>query len=588
MIAALLAALAASAHVAAQAQDRLASYPGAAQYAAWLPKIRQGIAPGTVAVRWDASGEAFDYEAGADRGQAGARRFDLATRTSVAITTAEGGFRRPTPGEGRAPDDLTSRGAYARDYTMPQPAGPWTAVTRDNNIYLIQANGSAEVAVTTDGSAAGRVRNGVPTYVYTEELAMGRAMWWSGDGKKLAYMRFDESRVPDYPLQLDQTKPYSSTRTIAYPSPGSANPIPDLFVYDVASGATTRIDTRDGQPFTDEVMGHYLWQVGWSTDDSEIRLERANRRQNLMDWVGCSPQTGACRVIDHEGQSDGWTTPGEKRFLADQRRFILKSARSGWENFYLCDVSGQLLNPITRHSGFEVGNILRVDEQAGVVWYMARDGDDYMKWQLHRAGLDGSGDVRLTDPRFNHAVSLSPNGQAFVDTIQTHDIPPLTRVVRILADDRVEVLGEIARSDLTAYDQAKLKRVEMFTFTAADGATPLQAMLSFPHDFDPRKTYPVLVSIYGGPETNEASEDFQLPDPLTEYGFLVLKADLRNASGRGKAMLAAIYGQVGQAEVDDQAAAVKALWARPYVDRQRVGIFGTSYGGSMAAWSILR
>jgi dipeptidyl-peptidase-4 len=588
MITALLAVILASQQVTAHAQDRLPTYPGADQYATWLPKIDQGIAPGTVAVRWDASGQGFAYEGGADRGQAGAKHFDLATKASVAIGAAEGGFRRPTAGDGRAPDDLTARGAYARDYAMPQPAGGWTAITRGGNIYLVRADGSAEKAVTTDGSAAGRIRNGVPTYVYTEELAMGQAMWWSRDGKKLAYMRFDEARVPDYPLQLDQTKLYSTTRIIAYPSPGSPNPIPDLFVYDVASGVTTRIDTRDGRPFTDEVMGHYLWQVGWSLDDSEIRLERANRRQNSMEWVGCSPQTGACRVIDRESQSDGWTTPGEKRFLADHQRFILKSARNGWENFYLCDVSGQLLNPITRHSGFEVGNILRVDEPAGLVWYMARDGDDYMKWQLHRVSLDGSGDVRLTDPHFNHAVSLSPDGKAFVDTIQTHDIPPSTRVVRILADDRVDVLGEIARSDLTAYDQAKLRRVEMFTFTAADGATPLQAMLSFPHNFDPKKKYPVLVSIYGGPETNQASESFQMPDPLTEYGFLVLKADLRNASGRGKAMLSAIYGQVGQAEVDDQAAAVKALWTRPYVDKQRVGIFGTSYGGSMAAWSILR
>lgn len=573
----------------AQAQDRLPTYPGAAQYTAWLPKIRQGISPGAVALRWDASSQGFDYVTGVDHGGAPAQHFDLATKTSSAVASRGEGFRTPTAGAGRRPDDLTGRGAYARDHSLPSPTGEWTASTRDNNIYLAGRNGAgAGIALTTDGSAAGRIRNGVPTYVYTEELAMGQAMWWSPDGKRLAYMRFDETHVPDYPLQLDQTKPYSTTRSIAYPSPGSSNPVPDLFVYEVATGRTTHVEARDGLPFSDEVMGHYLWQVSWAPDSSEIRLERANRRQNIMEWVGCSPQTGACRVIDRESQADGWTSPGERLFLADQQRFILKSSRSGWENFYLCDLSGRVLNPITRHADFEVGNILRVDEAGGLVWYMARDGDDYMKWQLHRAALDGTRDVRLTDPAFNHAISLSPDAKAFVDTIQTHDRPPSTRVVRILADDRTEVLGVIAESDLTAYDKAKLKRVEMFTFTAADGKTPLQAMLSFPHNFNPRKKYPLLVSIYGGPETNEASENFQLPDPMTEYGFLVLKADLRNASGRGKALLSAIYGQVGHAEVDDQAAAVKALWARPYVDKARVGIFGTSYGGSMAAWSILR
>jgi dipeptidyl-peptidase-4 len=572
-----LAVLTALAPIALHAQDRLNAYPGAANYQAWAPKIRQGIRPGTVSVRWDAASQSFDYVSLADAPGAKAQRFDLASKTSKPITDREGGFRAPMAGTGRDPSDLSGREAYAREHTIASPTGEWTAQTRDGNIYLTHADGSAEKAVTTDGSTAGRVRNGVPTYVYTEELAM-----------KLAYMRFDEGRVPDYPLQLDQTKQYSTTRIIAYPSPGSPNPIPDLFIYDVASGKTVHVDVRDGKPFSDEVMGHYLWLVAWAPDNSEVRLERANRTQKIMEWIGCSPDNGACRVIDRESQPDGWAEPGEKRFLADQQRFILKSPRNGWENFYLCDVTGRVLNPVTTHTGFEVGNILRVDEQRGLLWYMARDGGDYMKWQMHRVGLDGIGDVRLTDPAFNHAVSLSPDGRAFVDTIQTHDVPPSTRVMRILDDGKTEVVAEIARSDLTGYDKAQLKRVEMFTFTAADGKTPLQAMLSFPHDFDPKKKYPVLVSIYGGPETNEATESFQTPDAMTEYGFLVLKADLRNAAGRGKALLSAIYGQVGHAEVDDQAAAVKALWDRAYVDKARVGIFGTSYGGSMAAWSILR
>ena len=107
-------------------------------------------------------------------------------------------------------------------------------------------------------------------------------------------------------------------------------------------------------------------------------------------------------------------------------------------------------------------------------------------------------------------------------------------------------------------------------------------------NFDPAKTYPMIVSIYGGPNSSQATENFTTPDPMTEYGFLVLKADLRSASGRGKAFIDAIYGKLGQVEVDDQALAVKALWNRPYVDKTRVGIYGTSYGGSVAAWSILR
>ena len=365
--------------VSASAQDRLATYPGAAQYAAWAPKIRSAVKPGTVLVGWASSGQSFDYVAGPPVPGAQVMRFDLASRTSSKIAAASGEMRAPAAGIGRGGADLSGRGAYAREHTTAAPEGDWKAFTRNKNIFLSHADGSDERPVTTDGSTALRIRNGVPTYVYTEELALGEGMWWSPNGTKLAYMRFDEGAVPDYPLQMEQTKPYSTTRTIAYPSPGSPNPIPDLFVYDVVSGTTVHVDVRDGQPFNDAVVGHYIWQVAWSPDNAEVRLLRANRLQSIIDWIGCSPQSGACRIIDRESQPGSWATAGPRRFLGDGRRFILTSNRNGWDNLYLCDIDGTQLNPITANTTFEVGNIVRVDEAAGVVWYMARDGDDYLK-----------------------------------------------------------------------------------------------------------------------------------------------------------------------------------------------------------------
>lgn len=577
------------------AQDRLAAMPGHAQYQAIQPKIAGSVKPGVVNASWnDPTGRTFEYTLPGQAARAGAQRyrFDIARQTSTAIKTpARAVEAPPVVGQGRQASDLSARGAYAREHSYPSPDGGRRAFTRGNNIYLADADGAGEVAVTTDGSIDRRILNGVPTYVYTEELALGRAIWWSPDGSKIAYMRFDEARVPDYPLQMDQTKLYSTTRTIAYPSPGSPNPVPDLFVYDVAARTTTRIDVRDGAAFDDAVVGHYVWNVGWAPDGGEVRLLRANRVQNTIDWAACSPTTAACRVIVRESEPQAWTTAATPRFLADGRRFIWTSERTGWDNFYLYDLDDGLLHPITTHAGFEVANIVRIDEAAGLLWYMARSGDNHMKMQLHRVGLDGTGDARLTDPAFSHAVNLSPDGRHFIDVIQTHDTPPVSRLVRVVEDAagaRGEVLARIAASDATAFDALGLERVEMFTFKAADGVTDLHAMLHKPHDFDPARTYPVLVSIYGGPGSNQATEAFTLPDPMTEYGFLVLKADLRSAAGRGKAFQSAIYGRLGQAEVDDQAAAVKALWDRPYVDKGRVGIFGTSYGGSVAVWSILR
>lgn len=152
------------------------------------------------------------------------------------------------------------------------------------------------------------------------------------------------------------------------------------------------------------------------------------------------------------------------------------------------------------------------------------------------------------------------------------------------------MVAELAKSDLTAFDALGLKRAEMFTFTAADGRTTLRGLIQFPSTFDPAKKYPVLVPVYGGPASggSTARETFVTPSPVTELGFIVVNVDSRAAPGMGKRMLDTIYLKLGQTEMDDMAAGVKSLFSRPYIDRDRVGIYGTSYGGYTSAMSILR
>src|SRR5439155_15919606 len=152
------------------------------------------------------------------------------------------------------------------------------------------------------------------------------------------------------------------------------------------------------------------------------------------------------------------------------------------------------------------------------------------------------------------------------------------------------VTAALAQSDLTKFAQLGLKMPEMFTYTAADGKTPLRGLIQFPSHFDPARKYPALVSVYGGPASasNTARETFIVPTPITEYGFLVLNLDSRAAPGQGKRMLDSIYLKLGQVEIDDMAEGVKALWNRPYFDRTRVGIYGTSYGGYAAVMELLR
>jgi dipeptidyl-peptidase 4 len=579
------------------AQDRLKTMPGYAQYERISREIPSALKSGALAITWKDS-STLEYVRDAKR-----YRYDLATKSATEVTataTADSsgqGGRGSAPARGRQVDSADS------------PDGKLKAFYRDRNLWLSDAAGGNETAITTDGSEKGRIKYGTASWVYGEELSQTTAMWWSPDSARIAYYRFDEQNVPDYFLQMNQTKLQSSVDREAYPKAGAPNPVVDLFVYDVATRHTTRIDVRAGKPFDNSVVGHYVYHVAWSPDGAELLFNRTNRKQNVLEFVAANPTTGLTRVIVREEWPTGWIENNPAIvFLADGRRFVWESFRNGWTNLYLYDLNGTLIRPLTAHTGFEVGSLVKIDEAAGVVFYTARDGDNFLKLQLHRVGLDGKGETRLTDPSYHHTVSscmppgssraaravavaggcgVSPDNKHFIDVYQTHDVPPATRIVDA-ADG--SVVAELAKSDLTRFAALGLRKAEMFTYKAADGRTTLHGTIQFPTTFDPTKKYPMLVSVYGGPSSasNTARETFITASPLTEYGFLLVNLDTRAAPGQGKRVLDDLYLKLGQVEIDDLAEGVKALANRPYVDPTRVGIYGTSYGGYAAVMSLLR
>ncbi|MGA2588015.1 MAG: DPP IV N-terminal domain-containing protein [Candidatus Aminicenantales bacterium] len=558
------------------AQDRLKTYPGYDQYQKMSKEMQGAVKPGSLQVTWKDGGKAFEF---AKDGKTW--RYDIASEKTSEVVGA------PAPLDQAGQRGRGGIGGPARGRQFAEAFSPdkkIKAFYRDRNLWLSDPDGKNEVAITTEGNEKARIKFATASWVYGEELSQTTAMWWSPDSAKIAFYRFDESKVPDYFLQMNQTKPYTTADIEAYPKAGEPNPIADIFVYDVAAKKITQIDVRDGQPFDNAVVGHYAYHVSWSPDGKELLFNRTNRRQNILEFAAADPATGKCRVIIREEWPTGWVENSPSmQFLKDGKRFIWTSERTGFKNFSLYDLSGKLLATLTNHP-FEVANIVKVDEDAGVIFYMARDGTNYMMTELHRVKLTGKDDVRLTDPALSHAVNISPDGRYFIDVAQAHDVPPSTR----LMDAKGRVVADLAKSDLTKFDQLGLKKVELFKYKAADGSTDLYGILNFPSNFDPGKKYPLLVSVYAGPATNGARETWSSPNPLTEYGFLIASLDSRCANFKGKKALDAIYLKLGIVEMDDQAAGVKALWDRPYINKERIGIFGTSYGGYSSAMCLLR
>ena len=559
----------------ARAQDRLKSMPGYEQFTRMATQRVGAVKSGQIAGTWADSGTAFDYALDGKR-----YRYEVATNKVVdglppqpAAITMPGG--RGTGG---------GRERGRQDTEALSPNGKHKAVYRDRNLWMSDVDGSGSTAITTDGSEKERIKYGTASWVYGEELDQTSAMWWNPSSTKVAYYRFNEKPVPDYFIQMDQTKLQTTLDVEAYPKAGVDNPVVDIFVYDVATGKSTTLDIRDGKPFTNDVVGHYAYNVRWSPNGRELLVNRTNRRQNIMEFAACSPETGKCRVVIREEWPTGWVENNPSlTWLADKSRFLWASERNGFRNFYLYDLSGKLIAPVTQHQ-FEVANIVTVDESAGVLWYMARDGDNPLKLQLHRVGLNGKGDVRITDPAFTHLISLAPDTRHIIDVAQAHDVAPFTRVL----DANGRVVAELAKSDLTTFDRLGLKKVELFTYFAADGKTPLHGMISFPSTFTASRKYPVLMSVYGGPNSPATSENWAMPSAQAEYGFIVVSLDSRAAGGVGKRVIDAIYLKLGQTEMDDMAEGLKELAKRPYVDGSRIGIYGTSYGGYSSAMMLLR
>ncbi|MDT0551958.1 S9 family peptidase [Urechidicola vernalis] len=551
------------------AQDKLKSMPGYENYTIVSPKINDAIVSGAVPSKWSEDSKSFTYIFDGDQYE-----FDVKSKKSELIGEApKTEFRRRRgPARGRQHASVDS------------PNNKLKAFTKDRDMHISNIDGSNKITITNANDDVEKVKYGIATWVYGEELRQTSAIWWSPDNKKVAFYRFKEKDIQQYYVLLNQTKIQDSLEIMSYPKVGAKNLPVDLMIYDLESKKTTLVNARDGQAFNDGAIGTYLYGINWSTDSNELLYHSTNRKQDIMEYKAANATTGESRIVIREKWLASFTKNSpEIKVLEDGKRFIWASERSGFNNYYLYNFDGTLIKPLTQHN-FEVSRIVKIDENKGVVYYLARSGDNHMKMQLHSVKFDGSKDKRLTDPALNNTVSIAPNNKYFTVVSQAHNKAPFTNLMSMNG----KKVSEIAKSDLTVYKKLGFKKAERFNFTSADGETTLDGLIHFPSNFDETKKYPVLLSIYGGPATNGFRENFAKPNSLTEYGFIVVNLDGRNVGGRGKHLLDKLYGNLGIVEMDDFAEGIKALHDRPYINKDKVGVYGTSYGGTTAAMSLLR
>ena len=553
------------------AQEVFQEMPRYDRYQKLIRSLGGMVVSGALRVTWDADGKSFTFQKDGKTIRHTVATGQQAEVTEKAAPNTPGRRNRNAPERGRQFDK-----AFTADGTK-------MAFVKDRNVVIADADGKNPRTVTTDGNEKDRTKYGVASWVYGEELEVRESMWFSPDGKNLAYYRFDESPVRDYYLAMDQAQFQATLDVEAYPKAGQPNPKVQLLVSPMEGEGKTVIDTS----FGDATLGEYVYDVRWSADGNELYYYRTNRKQNVMQFCAADPATGKSRVVVEERYEKAWVENHPTViFLKDGKRFLWFTEKSGFARYELRDLSGKFLGSVTpdgRDASRDASGITVLEDQKAVFYTASGPKNPYFI-QLYRVGLDGKGDQLLTDPDLHHEITLAPDGKHFVDIAQNPSTPAVTRLI----DLKGKTLATLKESDVTKFNEAGLKKTELFTFKAADGTTDCYGTLQFPSDFDPAKRYPVILSVYAGPESGGPNVRFSTPSALTELGFLVVNIAGRGTLGRGKAFRDAVYGKLGVVEIDDQAAGVKALAARPYVDGKNVGIFGTSYGGYASAMAILR
>lgn len=440
------------------------------------------------------------------------------------------------------------------------------AFTRDHDLYVIDLETNLERRMTMDGSDL--VYNGYASWVYYEEI-LGRgsryaAYWWSPDSKKVAFLRFDDSPVPLFVLMRADSL-HGAPEFTRYPKPGDPNPIVRFGIADVETGKVTWAD------FDESIDQYIAWPV-WKPCSSEVLVQVLNRDQNHIQFFMVDPEKGSKRKI-YEEKYKTWVDFFKSFYLLeDGSGYIINSHKTGFENLYYHDWDGNLIAQLT-NVDWRVGGISRVDEEKGIVYFNGR-GPESTENHAFRVNLDGTGFVQLTEGAGSHRVNLSPGGSYLFDTWSGFDQPSRTD----LRDANGKLIRNIEETPFE-FDPEKHVKREYFRIPTDDGFN-LPAVIAYPLNFDTNKKYPVIFSIYGGPDAGGIRSSFSNnPNWYAQNGIIVFQIDHRASGHFGKEGLDYMWRNLGKWEMEDYIEGVKWLREQPFVDPERIGITGGSYGG---------
>ena len=462
------------------------------------------------------------------------------------------------------------------------PDGKKIAYVKENNIYIFDITSKENTQITTDGKK-NAIINGITDWVYEEEFSFVRAFDWSKDSKKIAYIRFDETQVPEFSMSIFGKDLYPKIETFKYPKAGERNSLVSLHLYNVDSKKEKNVDLSNYTDF-------YIPRIEWTNDANILSAKILNRHQDNLDLIFVDGTTAATKVVLNEKEKSyiDFIDTDNLTFLKDNS-FIWTSEKDGFNHIYLYDKTGKLKNQVTK-GNWEVTSYYGLDEKSNTVFYQSTENGSINR-AIFRIGLDGKNKVQLCKNTGTNAATFSPNFQYYINSFSSALQPTIYSLNESKSGKQVQVIENNVdlNETLKSYN---LPAKEFFVLKTEKG-NELNAWILKPKDFDATKKYPVFMFQYSGPGSQQVINEWNSYDDywfmmLAQNGYIVACVDGRGTGFKGANFKKVTYKQLGKYEVEDQIDAAKVIGNYSFVDKSRIGIWGWSYGGFMSSNCLLK